>query len=104
MYYYWNSQVAKKWTFYLIITSQVWLAIENNRRQLDIQSWFANPINTIVFVIIVFVFVVIILVILLIYKMNPKLRNWIKSCCKKKPVTVDKETLEKDWNRYVERK
>lgn len=74
------------------------------RRRLDIQTWFGNPVNVIIFVISLFAFIMLILVILLIYKMNPRLRNWIKGLCKKKPVVVEKETLERDWTRYVERK
>ena len=74
------------------------------RRSLDSQGWFKNPLNTIIFVISIFAFIFFIFVLLMIYKMNPRLRNWIKGLFKKKEVVVDKETLERDWTRYVERK
>lgn len=77
---------------------------KDERRELGAKEWFSSTLNTILFILLLFSFIFIVFILLLVYKMNPKCRNWIKSWFKKQEVTVDKKTLEHDWNRYVEHK
>lgn len=73
-------------------------------RSLDIQGWFSNPVNTIIFILGLLTFIILIFVLLLVYKMNPKCRNWFKGLFRKKEIVIDEETKERDYQRYLERK